>query len=390
MKNIAIMSWSLNQGGAERAAANLSKDLSDRYNVYLIVFDSRNITYPYSGELVDLGLLPAKGILGKALTLVKRCRKLRAIKKEKNIVASISFMQMVNYYNLFSNVGERDIISIRNNMSQKGASLLNRILMKQAGKKAYMTVSLSDGVRKDLISNFGYSNDKVVTIYNSCNPDWFLRDSKEVEALINSYDFSKPSIVTVGRLTHQKGQWHLISAFKEVKKTIADCQLVIFGQGELEQSLQQYADKLGILEDVHFFGYVPNHHQFMAKCDVFVFPSLYEGLGNVLLEALACNMPVISTDCESGPSEILNDSLNLNSDSVIYGKYGILTPAFNNDNFDPAKYESTEKDFKLAEAIINVLLNEDMCKKYKDAARLRIADFLPSTIQGKWADLIVK
>ena len=135
MKNIAIMSWSLNQGGAERAAANLSKDLSDRYNVYLIVFDSRNITYPYSGELVDLGLLPAKGILGKALTLVKRCRKLRAIKKEKNIVASISFMQMVNYYNLFSNVGERDIISIRNNMSQKGASLLNRILMKQAGKK---------------------------------------------------------------------------------------------------------------------------------------------------------------------------------------------------------------------------------------------------------------
>ena len=101
-------------------------------------------------------------------------------------------------------------------------------------------------------------------------------------------------------------------------------------------------------------------------------------------------MPVISTDCESGPSEILNDSLNLNSDSAIYGKYGILTPAFNNDNFDPAKYESTEKDFKLAEAIINVLLNEDMCKKYKDAARLRIADFLPSTIQGKWADLIEK
>lgn len=390
MKNVGIMSWSLNQGGAERAAANLSKDLSEKYNVYLIVFDSRNITYPYAGELIDLGLLPANGFVGKTITFFKRCRKLREIKKEKKIDVTISFMQMVNYYNLLSNVGERNIISIRNNMSQKGVSALNRMLMKKAGDNAYMTVSLSNGVREDLIKNFGYKQDKVMTIYNSCDPTWFMRESDEVNSLIESYDFSKPSIVTVGRLTTQKGQWHLISAFAEVRKKINNCQLVIFGQGELEEVLKEYSIKLGIAKDIHFFGYVPNHHRFMAKCDVFVFPSLYEGLGNVLLEALACKMPVIATDCESGPSEILNDSLPLNCEEVVYGKYGVLTPAFDNIAFDPEKYETSEKDLKMADAIITLLQNKDVYNRYKEAAARRITDFFPDTIRGQWIDLIEK
>lgn len=387
-KNIGIMSWSLNNGGAERAVANLAKDLSEKYNVYIILFDAENITYPYGGTVIDLEIPMGTGTIQKSLTLIKRYLKLKKIKKQFDIHTMISFMPHINLYNILTKGSDKAIISIRNNMSQSRKTKFANKLMVWEGKKADMTVSLSEGVRQDLIHNFGYFPDKVVTIYNSCDINWITRQSEDVDKLIEEFDFSEPVLVTVGRLTHQKGQWHLLRALSILKEKKVNCKLVIFGQGEYLDKLKAYAEKLGVSNRCFFMGYVKNHHRFMKKCDMFVFPSLFEGLGNVLLEALACGMPVISMDCPSGPMEILNSSVGETVTNITWAKYGVLVPAFSNNEFDVDDNTFERSDYLLADAIVGLLTDEELKKKYRKQAEIRIRDFAPDRIKQQWIDLI--
>lgn len=387
-KNVAILSWSLNSGGAERAAANLSKDLSDKYNVYLVVFDASNITYSYAGELVDIMIKSGNSTLKKIIVFFKRCFKIKKIKKEKNIDVTISFMPHVNFYNVLSKVNDKLIISIRNFMSKRGVSKLSRLQMNIARKMSDKTVACADGVRDDLIKNFGYDNNSVITIYNSCDMNWLKNENKQVDNLINKFDFQKPTVVNVGRMNYQKGQWHLLRAFSEVVKQIPNCQLVIFGEGELKEKLEKYAENLGIRENVFMFGFVKNHHKFMEKCNVFVCSSLYEGIANLILEALAFGVPVVSTDCFSGPGEILNEQVYNKIDDILLAKYGILTTRFSEKDFDIDDFNFEKSDYNLAKAIIIMLQDKKLSSRYTNNGNERIKDFAPENIKEKWINLI--
>ena len=95
----------------------------------------------------------------------------------------------------------------------------------------------------------------------------------------------------MGRLTRPKGQWHLIRALSYVKKEIEDVKLLILGQGELKGYLKELVDKLDLRNNVEFLGYQRNPFKYIASSDLFVFSSLYEGFGNVLVEAMACGVP---------------------------------------------------------------------------------------------------
>lgn len=385
MKKVAIMSWSLNSGGAERAVANLSKDLTPFYEVYIILFDSRNIVYPYCGKILDVGILPAKTFLGKIVNFFRRYLKIKSLKRKYKFDAVVSFMPQVNTYNVLTREREKNIISIRNNMSDKGFRGLRKKMLIRNGRKADITVSLSDGVRDDLISNFSYEPSKVITIYNSCDAKWFYKKSENVERLISQFDFSRPTIVNVGRLTYQKGQWHLLRALSIIVETIPDCQLVVFGQGGMENDLKSYARKLGVEKNVWFMGFVECHHAFVEKCNVFAFSSLFEGLGNALLEALACEIPVVSSNCKYGPSEILSGDIV--GERVQETSYGILVPPFEKKDFD--ENDDFEKnDYLFAEVLKDLLLNEEKSSFYKKQSALRMKDFSPMNIAKQWMKII--
>lgn len=387
-KNIGIMTWSLNSGGAERAVANLSEDLSDKYNVYILIFDSRNIVYPYNGKLLDVGVLPSISKIKKVFNAFERYKIIKNFKKKYKIEIVISFMPQMNIYNILTRGNGKAIISIRNNMTHKAMSYFSKRLMVWSGKRADITISLSEGVRQDLIKNFKFSANKVKTIYNSCDIQWLFRENKEVDLLIKKTDFSRPTIVTVGRLTHQKGQWHLLRAFSILKKYIPEAQLVIFGHGELLSGLKKYSEILGIREDTNFMGFVKNHHKYLSKCDVFVLPSLFEGLGNAVLESLACELPTISTNCPSGPSEILDGKSIENLTDIYEAKYGILTPAFSEKNFSVDDLEFEIQDYKLAKAMQCIIEDKTKAKYYRNQAKLRIQDFSPKKIKKQWYEVI--
>lgn len=390
MKSIAIIIQKLQGGGAERAAANLSRELSEHFEVKLIVFDASDRVYEYGGELIDLSIAPNKTLIGKIINIIKRVYKVKKIKKKYKIDCSISFMEGANIVNVFSRYKDKVIISERNLISFFESTLFSKSKVKLTAYLSDKIVSLSEVVRMDLIENFNIAADKIVTIYNSCYKERLLGTSEKTQEIVESIDKDKKYIVTAGRLTYQKAQWHLIKAFKIVNENIPNSRLLILGEGELKKDLLELVNSLGLNDSIEFLGYVKNPHRIIEKCDIFAFSSIVEGLGNVLLEALAFDKVIISTDCDAGPREILapNTPIRKKTKKIEMGMYGILVPTFDKDYFDKNNLNINEEERIMATALINSLKDGELIKKYELAASIRIKDFEPMNITRKWIELI--
>lgn len=388
-KTVAIISGRLEGGGAERAASNLSICLSEKYNVILIVFSGENITYPYKGTLVDLHEPRKYGKVEKVFLSFNRVHELKKIKRKYKVDCSISLLPAPNVFNCMTRVNDKIITSYRNYMSAARNSRFDKMLTKYVDKHSDRIVSLSKMTEVDLVKAFGVDPNNIMTIYNACDPDLIMNLAKKEKYKVPTYDY----IVTTGRLMKQKGQWHLIKAFSEVHKRIPDLHLVILGEGELESGLKKITTGLGLQDYVHFMGFVKSPHRYMYSAKAFIFPSLYEGLGNVLLEALACGLPVVSTDCLAGPREILSATFSQNSydtriSSIEMADYGILIPPFSMDDFDERNLTIEKEEMILAQAICTVIEDKELQKKYRMAAKRRIADFAPEKINAQWIKLI--
>ena len=195
-------------------------------------------------------------------------------------------------------------------------------------------VAVSQGVAQDLNKVLSLPMAKMKVIYNpAITPELSL---KAQEPLDHPWfaPGEPPVILGVGKLELQKDFPTLIRAFAEVRK-VRPARLVILGWGPEPEKLKLEAliDQLGIKAEVDLPGYVNNPYAYMARAAVFVLSSRWEGFGNVVAEALAVGTPVVSTNCESGPAEILDN-----------GKYGTLVPV--------------EDDQALAESILQVLAGE--------------------------------
>ncbi|MES1038118.1 glycosyltransferase [Peribacillus simplex] len=389
-KNLGIIITKLEGGGAERMASNLSLLLSDQYNIYLLVFDTRDIKYPYNGQLVNLDIPASNNPLSRIINVIRRVNKVRKIKQNFNINFSISLLDGPNIVNILSRNGDKVIISVRNKLSFFIKSSFKKLRLKLFYNKADQVVSLSEMVKLDLIKEFNVREELITTIYNSC-------DAKHIANLSNANideDYSRlfekyEVIVTVGRLEEQKAHWHLIRAFKKVKSVRPNVKLLIFGKGSLENYLRKLVIDLDLTEDVIFAGYVKNTFKYVKRSEMFVFSSIVEGLGNVILEAMACGVPVVSTDCFAGPREIIAPDTNLQKSAreIEHSKFGILTPVC-----DGIKYSATDSLTKeenlLSEAIVEVLSNNEVKEKYKKASIQRIKDFSPEVISKEWIKLI--
>ena len=390
MKNIGIIIQKLKNGGAERAAANLSIDLSEKYNVYLIVFDSTDITYKYAGNLIDLKLPPQKSIFGKLRYMIKRISKVKKIKKQYNLDYCISFLTGANIVNVLSKQKEKAITSERNYMSFFSKGKLDDFIIKYVCKKADKIVSLSKLVKEDLVNYYKVDSKKVIPIYNSCDRERLYLTSDETEKVKASLENNNRYIITMGRLSYQKGQWHLIKAMRLVKEQFPNAKLLILGKGELEDDLKKLTKNMNMENDVQFLGYLKNPHTILEKCEIFVFSSIVEGLGNVLLEALAFNKVIVSTDCLAGPREIVAPDSNINArtNKIEYAKYGVLVPAFSKEKLDSNDVYINEEERIMAEAIIKLMQNRQLEEKYERSSEERIKDFSPEVIKKQWFELL--
>lgn len=207
-------------------------------------------------------------------------------------------------------------------------------------KWAHFIVAVSKGVADDIFDITGLPSDKIKVIYNPVvTPDIEERAAEPVDSTW-LMEGTIPVVLGIGRLTKQKDFHTLIRAFILVRKT-RHCRLVILGEGGDLDSLRSLARDGGVEENVDFPGFQNNPFAWLVKSNLFVLSSRWEGFGIVIVEALALGIPVVSTDCPNGPSEILKD-----------GKYGSLVPV--------------EDPTALSEAILSALedpLSPEILKK---------------------------
>lgn len=199
------------------------------------------------------------------------------------------------------------------NAEQRRARLLP-VFMRLTYRKADAIIAVSEGVADDLATLLRMERSGITSIYNPIvTPKLFELAAEPV----NHAWFANgepPVILGAGRLAAAKDFQTLIRAFALVRKD-RPARLMILGEGERRPELEALARQLGVEFDVALPGFVANPYKYMRKASVFVLSSRWEGLPSVLVEAMACGTPIVSTDCMSGPREILED-----------GRHGRLTP----------------------------------------------------------------
>ncbi len=373
-KKVGLLISSLNGGGAERVVSRLSTILNSEYDIYLLLFDTKNIKYDYKGKIIDIKA-PAnsKGLLSKIKLLMQRTYRTKAIKKTENLDIVISFLDSPNIVNILSkNKGCKVAISIRNytdfeKRSSRTLKLAN-FLMKRLYRKADVVIPVSIEISKMLFEKYSISKSKLKVIYNPYDiMDIGRLANENIEDKYENFMHSEKTFISVGRQVYQKGFWHLAKAFKLVLENEPDARLIIIGSGNNDVKLLKLINDLGIENSVLLTGFQKNPFKFIKKSQVYVMTSLFEGFPNILVEAMACGCPVISTDCKSGPREILLENFNYNNttEDIIYGDYGILVPVFKEgENWDSNTIEAEE--IILAKAMIDLLRDKGKLKYYSE------------------------
>lgn len=392
MKSLFLLISNLEGGGAQRVVSTLSAGLSGHYQVKLILHDAGRTDYDYQGEIVDLGTPVASAAPGKALFFIRRVFKLRKLRKVFKPAAVISFLESSNFVNLFAGGSGKTILSVRNYKSKQGKTVLGRLfhlLIKLFYRKSDLVVVPSEGIKKDLENNFNLAGEKLKVIHNPYNLKYIRQRAREDLTDGETSYYSDSLVITVGSLTRQKGHWHLIRAFAEVKKELPGVKLLILGEGSLRPYLERLALDSGLEKDLFMPGFKENPFKFISRSSIFVLPSLFEGFPNVLVEAMACGVPAAATDCPSGPREILapGSGFQRGIAQMELSEYGILLPVCDGTKAEAGKPLSKEEQV-MAGAIIKLLKNDQLRARYGEQSRCRAGDFALDQVADQWINLI--
>lgn len=330
MKKIAILISSLAMGGAERVVSTLLTEFEKiEIDVTLVLMDS-TIKYdlPMNQKILylkhnDLKQYPIQ----KFFSLIFWGFKYKKLCEKYEIDISLSFMNRANYINILSRffgskskivISER-IVSSNEYNSTSIKDVLSKILVKNLYPKADLILPNSYGIKLDLINNFHLDENIVSVVNNPINIEKIIELANENTHV--EIDKNKFVFMTIGRLHHQKNHKILLSAIKDLNAV-----LYIIGDGYLKKDLLAQIEDLNIHDKVVLLGNKHNPFKYLKFADCFLFSSNYEGFPNVLLEALALKLPIISTDCNSGPREILAPELSADMiiNDIEFVQYGIL------------------------------------------------------------------
>ncbi|NCU32179.1 MAG: glycosyltransferase [Candidatus Moranbacteria bacterium] len=315
--DIAIILPSLAGGGAERVALFLCNKFCKRgLLVDLVIINNDgplSFLVPKEARLI---ILNCKKPIRSIIKLVKYIKKAKPLSifsflTHVNIASSIAKIISCNKTKIV--LSERiDINFIFSKEKYNFDSFLTKILVSILYKRANSIIAVSEGVSESIRKNLKFPPQNTEVIYNPIDFEKILLLSKDE---INfPWKDNLPIIISLGRLTSQKDFSCILEAFL-ITKQRHPSHLVILGEGEQRELLHQLSEQLKISDDVWLPGFQDNPYPFLARSSLYVLSSRFEGLPNVLIEALALNIPIVSTNCPSGPKEILAN-----------GKYGRLVP----------------------------------------------------------------
>lgn len=315
---MALFLPSLRGGGAERVMVNLARGFVERGLAVDLVLAKAEGPYlsqvPREVRVVDL---QASRVLTSLPGLVRYLRRERP-------AAMLSALDHANIVAIWARklagVRCRVVVSVHSTLSRAtvNASTSRGHLIPSLIRMFYpwadAVVAVSRGVAEDLVRTTGMPQESVKVIYNPVVTPELLEKAREPLDHPWFAPGQPPVILSAGRLTAAKDYPTLIRAFALVRAE-RPARLMILGEGDERANLESLVRELGLKDDISMPGFVDNPYAYMARAAVFVLSSAWEGFGNVLVEAMAVGTPVVSTDCPSGPAEILEG-----------GRWGRLTP----------------------------------------------------------------
>jgi glycosyltransferase involved in cell wall biosynthesis/O-antigen/teichoic acid export membrane protein len=359
---IALFSPSLAGGGAERVLLNLACGLHALGHEIDIVLAQAGGEYlpqvPNYAKLVDLGA-------GRTLTSLPALTRYIRRRRPAGIIAFQDHANVVALWaRTLAGTHTPVIATVHNTWSRllEGATYKTRALatlIRRAYTKADAVVAVSEGAANDLSDHLGLPRTSIQVIYNPVlMPELFRKAAEPVDHSWFAPGAS-PVIIGVGRLTKQKDFPNLVRAFSYARRQLQS-RLVILGEGEERNEIEHVVHDLDLENEVWLPGFVENPYKYLRRSAVFVLSSVWEGLPTVLIEALALGVPVISTDCESGPREILK-----------HGALGALVPVGNIP-------------------ILGTQIIECLLKAHKSGAADMAPDYEPLVAAGKYARLLLE
>lgn len=403
----------LHQGGFERVCVETARLMREDFQVTLLIFTDKDAHYDVSGiDVVNIDVPAVDGKLRKAINLFRRTRKIRRIKRERQIDVTYSFGSTANLANVLSRANDVVITSMRSSLDFDAPDRLKRIL-----DGSDLMISCAKRMQEMLAERYHFT--KTALLYNPLDIEAIteqaavpVKETQGAEGItaqageMNAAEgkdtataklSGAPLIAAMGREDDAKGYWHLLKSFSILSQTLPDARLMIIGAGGFVRE-KALAQALGIARRVTFTGVQKNPFPYLARANLFVLPSNHEGFPNALVEAMALAKPVIACDCVSGPREILladdeyadigrrfpaGESVR----DIIEGAYGMLTPDMDaTPDYDEKRL--TPDDYMFANAMKRMLTDEENMRRYQKSALQRAKDFSTADYRERLRQII--
>jgi len=314
-ERISFFLPNLQPGGAERVFVTLANHFAGLTKVDLVLCNSQGALLTEVSPQVQLVDLGARNEYYSLIPLMKYLNQnspdvLLSTLDLSSIIAVLAKKLSNSQTGLIIRLASTISIQERSRAKKK----TEQFLMKRLFPYANAIVAVSQGVAQDFMEYTGNAGDKIRVIYNPAVSQKLFEQAEMPVTHPWLVEHDLPVILAVGRLARAKNYPLLVRAFAALQPDIPS-RLLILGEGDERSHIEDLARSLGVIDRVEMPGFDPNPFASMKKADCFVLSSDYEGLPNVLIQAMACGCPVISTDCPSGPREILAG-----------GQYGHLVP----------------------------------------------------------------
>lgn len=360
MYKVLFLCYDMKDGGSPQVLSGILNHLHrDEFEPVLVTYsEGRVFPIPEGIPEYILGVKGGGSLLRKLTANLIAVFRLRGVLRSEQPEIAVGMGGMTNWGLILARMlaGGKTAVIIGEHGARAGEyrsdritastlSLLNKFLYPLADR----IVAISKGVQDYLTEDVKVPEGKIIQIPNPVDIERIRRLSEEPVDHPWLVHKDVPVVLWVGRIAPVKGLRNLVSAFDRVVQQ-TDARLIIIGEGSEQDAIREFVELKGLKEKVSFVGFQSNPYRYMSRSSVFVFPSLSEGFGMVLVEAMACGLPVVSTDCLAGPAEILQN-----------GRCGILVPVGDVD--------------ALAKSIMNVLTDPQLREQLALSAAHRAADF---------------
>lgn len=317
MIDLVIFIRTLQGGGAERVATSLIESLTTSISRKIVTIYDTDIKYNILEKPIVLQKYVSNKFFRKIILPLNILRTIIICKNESPKIV-LSFLDYDNILNLITSLvcNYTPIISVHGIPSFQGSiyiggKFIQRLQFILARMKHAPIIAVSQGVKNELISDYKIKEEQITVLYNPININNI--NTISTDSIFNLDMSNIPTIINVGSLSVAKGQWHLIRAFAELRRTHT-ARLIILGEGTERQYLETLVTDYNLSNDVFIMGWRDNPYKYMAKSTGFVLSSLSESFGNVIIEAMTCGCPIITSDCSESVHEILGDD----------GEYGLI------------------------------------------------------------------